>query len=92
MIQENEKINEEILLLKQENEGKENFIKKKDETIKELKEELDEKNTQIENTIKNINDYEIQIKGLKDEKQELEIKNKKLENNLKEKEKKKIDT
>ena len=88
IIEENEKINDEILLLKQENEGKENIIETKDKIIKELNEELDEKNTQIENTIKNINDYEIQIKGLKDEKQELIIKNKKYGNELKEKESK----
>ena len=88
LIKDNEKMNDEILLLKEENKGKENTINKKEEMLKELKDELEEKNIQIENTIKNINDYEIQIKGLKDEKQELILKNKKYTNELNEKEKK----
>ena len=73
IIKENEKLNEELLLLKQENEIKKESIKKNEKIIKELNEELNEKNIQLENTIKNINDYEIQIKGLKDEKQDLII-------------------
>ena len=81
-------MNDEMLLLKEENKGKENIINKNEKKLKELKEELEEKNTQLENTIKNINDYEIQIKGLKDEKQELILKNKKYTNEFKEKEKK----
>ena len=88
IIKDNEKMNDEVLLLKEENKGKENALNKKEEMLKELKDELEEKNIQLENTIKNINDYEIQIKGLKDEKQELIIKNKKFSNESKEKEKK----
>ena len=88
LIEENEKFNDEILLLKQENEGKEKIIETKDKEIKELKEELGEKILQLENTIKNICDYEIQIKGLKDEKEESNKKNKKYEKELKEKENK----
>lgn len=34
-----------MLLLKQKNEEKEEFLNKKDKIIKELKEELEEKNT-----------------------------------------------
>ena len=67
IIKDNEKMNDELLLLKEENKGKENALNKKEEMLKELKDELEEKNIQLENTIKNINDYEIQIKGLKDE-------------------------
>ena len=84
LFSEKEKLSDELILLKNEMTEKENKLNNKEELIKELKEEIEEKNLQVENIIKNINDYELQLKGLKDEKQELLSSNKKYSNELKE--------